>query len=211
MKRQSVITQKKKRRGPRPTGKGELIGVRIQPPQLALLDGWIDQQPDKPSRPEAVRRLLGTALAQSSDQSTAKKASAIAVSVNADTAHVQQASAVKRDEQVLAQAPQKPLTLSKPVVPEQVIQLTVRSSIDNLQGGPQLADNTPVQGKTLVGNDNAVVKRKHKIHSFGDLVNLVVDKVDKRKDKVLEFTDDGDGDSNLTGVNLGIVKIKKVE
>jgi hypothetical protein len=78
MKRQSVITQKKKRRGPRPTGKGELIGVRIQPPQLALLDGWIDQQPDKPSRPEAVRRLLGTALAQSSDQSTAKKASAIA-------------------------------------------------------------------------------------------------------------------------------------
>jgi hypothetical protein len=80
MKRQSVITQKKKRRGPPPTGKGELLGVRIHPPQLAALEGWIAQQSDKPSRPEAVRRLLDFALAQSSDQNkqTAQKASEIA-------------------------------------------------------------------------------------------------------------------------------------
>jgi hypothetical protein len=80
MKRQSVITQKKKRRGPPPTGKGELLGVRIHPPQLAALDGWIAQQPDEPTRPEAVRRLLDLALAQSSDQfaQAAQKASEIA-------------------------------------------------------------------------------------------------------------------------------------
>ena len=62
MKRQSVITQKKKR-GPKPTGKGELIGVRIQPPKLARLDYWISQQEDAPSRPEAIRRLLEQGLA----------------------------------------------------------------------------------------------------------------------------------------------------
>ena len=57
-----MITQKKKR-GPKPTGKGELIGVRIQPPKLARLDYWISQQEDAPSRPEAIRRLLEQGLA----------------------------------------------------------------------------------------------------------------------------------------------------
>lgn len=61
MKRQSVITQKKKR-GPPATGKGELIGVRIQPDQMAPLDAWIATQDDAPSRPEAIRRLLTEAL-----------------------------------------------------------------------------------------------------------------------------------------------------
>jgi hypothetical protein len=64
MARQSVLSQKKKKkRGPPATGKGELIGVRLQPPQLAALDSWIDQQPEpKPSRPEAIRRLIESPL-----------------------------------------------------------------------------------------------------------------------------------------------------
>jgi len=49
----------KKRKGPLPTGKGTLVGVRLQPDQLGALDHWIEQQPDpKPTRPEAVRRIL---------------------------------------------------------------------------------------------------------------------------------------------------------
>ena len=60
MARQTVITRKK--RGPPATGKGELIGVRLQPPALAQLDVWIGDQADKPSRPEAIRRLLEQAL-----------------------------------------------------------------------------------------------------------------------------------------------------
>jgi hypothetical protein len=61
MARQSVITQKK--RGPPATGKGVLIGVRLQPPNLAALDAWIMDQPGSPSRPEAIRRLVEQALA----------------------------------------------------------------------------------------------------------------------------------------------------
>lgn len=54
---QTVLT--KKRRGPAPTGKGELIGVRLQPNPLAALDGYIAQQPDpKPTRPEMIRKIL---------------------------------------------------------------------------------------------------------------------------------------------------------
>lgn len=80
MKRKSRIIKKKNRRGPPPTGKGELLGVRINPPQFVALDSWIAQQPDKPSRPEAVRRLLNFALAQLSDpnKQAVRKASEIA-------------------------------------------------------------------------------------------------------------------------------------
>jgi hypothetical protein len=68
MKRQTVLSQKqakplaKKRRGPAPTGKGTLIGVRLQPRDLDRLDAWAAQQDDTPSRPEALRRLAGIAL-----------------------------------------------------------------------------------------------------------------------------------------------------
>lgn len=53
---ETLIT--KKRRGPKPTGIGQLIGVRLQPEAVAALDAWIKEQKDRPSRPEAIRRLL---------------------------------------------------------------------------------------------------------------------------------------------------------
>jgi hypothetical protein len=61
MKRQTVITQK--RRGPLPTGKGTLIGVRMLEAPLAELDDWIAEQGDPDlSRPEAIRRLVESGL-----------------------------------------------------------------------------------------------------------------------------------------------------
>jgi hypothetical protein len=49
-----------KRRGPgRPaTGKGELIGVRIQPAPLSALDAFVSDQRVPVSRPEAIRVIL---------------------------------------------------------------------------------------------------------------------------------------------------------
>jgi hypothetical protein len=60
MKRQTVIT--KKRRGPAPTGKGTLIGVRLQPPHLVALDAWIAKQTAPVTRPEAIRAMMETIL-----------------------------------------------------------------------------------------------------------------------------------------------------
>lgn len=61
MTQDTVIT--KKRRGPAPTGKGTLIGVRLQPDLLSDLDAFIAEQPEpRPSRPDAIRRLLSDAL-----------------------------------------------------------------------------------------------------------------------------------------------------
>lgn len=56
---QTALTKK---RGPKPTGQGRVIGVRMHPDQLASLDKWIETQRDKPQRPEAIRRLVAAAL-----------------------------------------------------------------------------------------------------------------------------------------------------
>ena len=58
--RQTVII--KKQRGPFPTGKGTLIGVRIQPDDLAMLDSWIIDEGRGLTRPQAIRRLVEIAL-----------------------------------------------------------------------------------------------------------------------------------------------------
>jgi hypothetical protein len=60
MARQTVITQKK--RGPPATGKGTLVGVRLQPDDLAAVDEWAAEQDGQPTRPEAIRTLLRQAL-----------------------------------------------------------------------------------------------------------------------------------------------------
>ena len=53
------------------------------------------------------------------------------------------------------------------------------------------------------------VVKKRGIRNFGDLVNLVVAKVDKRKDKLIQFTDTDDDESMISAVHLGALKIKK--
>jgi hypothetical protein len=42
----------------RPTETGTLIGVRLQEGVLARVDEWRKQQPDLPTRPEAMRRMI---------------------------------------------------------------------------------------------------------------------------------------------------------
>jgi len=60
MKRERERTGK--RRGPAPTGKGTLVGVRLQPADLSALDRWIRQQGERQTRPEAIRELVNTGL-----------------------------------------------------------------------------------------------------------------------------------------------------
>ena len=38
------------------------MGVRIQPDQLGIIDDWAASQEDRPSRPEAIRRLVAWGL-----------------------------------------------------------------------------------------------------------------------------------------------------
>jgi hypothetical protein len=54
--------KKTKRRGPLPTGKGTLVGVRLQPEDLKALDLWIRRNGKHQTRPDAIRQLVSTGL-----------------------------------------------------------------------------------------------------------------------------------------------------
>lgn len=54
----SISVIPKKRGRPVTTGKGMLIGVRLQPADLAALDAWIARQKEPMTRPEALRAML---------------------------------------------------------------------------------------------------------------------------------------------------------
>ena len=54
----------KKRGRPKTTGSGELIGVRIHELMLSAIDAYIAAEPEpRPTRPEAIRRILAEVLA----------------------------------------------------------------------------------------------------------------------------------------------------
>ena len=49
----------RKRRGPKPTGKGKMIGVRMHGDVLDPLDAWIATQPDPTiTRQQAILQIL---------------------------------------------------------------------------------------------------------------------------------------------------------
>jgi len=45
------------------TGRDPILTVRLPPPLRSAVESWARQQHDKPSRSEAIRRLLEIALA----------------------------------------------------------------------------------------------------------------------------------------------------
>ncbi len=52
--------------------------------------------------------------------------------------------------------------------------------------------------------------KKKKIHTLGDILNVVIAKVDKRDNKIIEFSNDDDDEAfTVSGVNLGPLKVKK--
>jgi hypothetical protein len=57
------ISVVRKKRGRPPTGQDPVTAVRLSPVLKSQIEGWAKQQPDNPSRSEAIRRLVKLALA----------------------------------------------------------------------------------------------------------------------------------------------------
>jgi len=61
--------------------------------------------------------------------------------------------------------------------------------------------------------DEAVIESKQQeskgIRNIGDLVNYVVDKVDKREEKFIKFKTDEDDNSSIVGLNIGMFKFNQ--
>src|SRR5262245_14011992 len=99
MKRKIVTT--KKRRGPPSTGKGTLIGVRMQPDDLASLDSWITSEGRGLTRPQAIRALVEMALSSSAPRPTVRNptraARAAELAAKVIDKHLADAPAEKRE------------------------------------------------------------------------------------------------------------------
>jgi hypothetical protein len=64
------VTQKKRGRGRPATGQDPTLTVRLPMDLRSAIETWAKQQKGKPSRSEAIRRLLEIALATKSKRST---------------------------------------------------------------------------------------------------------------------------------------------
>lgn len=75
------------------------------------------------------------------------------------------------------------------------------------QEKPILASNAAaVKADEVAGGDDQADNRG--IRNVGDVVNLIVNKVDKRKDKFIQFRTDDD-DSSISAINIGPFKFGK--
>ena len=96
----------------------------------------------------------------------------------------------------------------KPTVPDIETPLSIKTQITDdmpLVTKPNVLIAQVPQAKVIA----AAPTKKRRISSLGDLINVVVSKVDKRKDKIIEFTNTDDDESTISGLNLGLIKIKK--
>jgi hypothetical protein len=63
----------RKKRGRPATGQDPVSAIRLSLPLRAAIDNWAKQQSDKPSRSEAIRRLVEIALANQIKSHAGKK------------------------------------------------------------------------------------------------------------------------------------------
>ncbi|AYL97315.1 hypothetical protein [Mucilaginibacter celer] len=109
----------------------------------------------------------------------------------------------------------QPLLAQTPVANYNIVKTTNIDSAVTIQAKPVIINNEKPQ-QALIAQapiqpvpSAAKSVKKHRIRSIGDVFNVMIAAVDKRKDKVIEFTNTDEDDATITGVNLGFIKVKK--
>ncbi|MDN3585877.1 hypothetical protein QWY86_04310 [Pedobacter aquatilis] len=104
---------------------------------------------------------------------------------------------VQKQEQMIAKVEE----------PQKDIKTKIEEAILQPKQETVIAANPIIIKTDDVENDNNQAENKG-IRNVGDVVNLIVNKVDKRKDKFIQFRTDDD-DSSLSSINIGPFKIGK--
>lgn len=143
-----------------------------------------------------------------------KSAVALSAAAVVHIAHHKMVNEPKVEEQTTPTAAvQQPVIAQAPVIkvtsPQQAIDNTQIASAQPAQQPvaikPEEIAAIPVTEESAA----AVPAKKHRIHSFGDMLNVVIAAVDKRKDKFIEFSNTDGDEATITGINLGIIRVKK--
>jgi hypothetical protein len=186
-------------------------GTKATQPVIAMAPGKNDPNAStlKP-KPEAGRHITPASAGSIARLIPAKALNSIPVKNTPEI--IEQNTQAKTDEQLaIVSTPQELNDSNKAVVPDDSTPLAIKQTADI----PATFVPKPValtaQVPVINNQDTAPVKANHKIHNLAGLLNAVVAKVDKRDDKIIVFGESDDDESNVTGVNLGIIKIKKGE
>lgn len=127
-----------------------------------------------------------------------KQQETVILAVHDDAQPDQQMALVQRDQPIL-----------QPALPTTAATLTAQADVkDDIETDkiPAATDVRPANNANVIA---AAPAKKRGIRNLGDLINVVVSKVDKRKDKLIEFSSNDDDESTISGLNLGIFKVKK--
>ncbi|MFC4212841.1 hypothetical protein ACFOWA_16720 [Pedobacter lithocola] len=133
---------------------------------------------------------------------------ALKVEAVAKTKATERNKPVEKQKIVTAPEMKKQETVIAQVIPTQEI---IKKKIDEaiLQTNPETviaSTATNVKPDDVIDYENQTESKG--IRNVGDVVNLIVNKVDKRKDKFIQFRTDDD-DSSLSSINIGPFKIGK--
>jgi len=98
------------------------------------------------------------------------------------------------------------LTTKSPTVKESAAELP-KAKVDPAEVIVMASADVPAVTGDEVMNENDMADKRG-IRNMGDLINFVVDKVDKREDKLIRFDTDDDN-SSLIGINIGMIRFSK--
>ncbi|WP_423149106.1 hypothetical protein [Rubrolithibacter danxiaensis] len=176
-----------------PQEKVRLYGSKEQKPSKQIL---------KPEPKTATQPLKEETIEVASIQAVDKKAVAPVVEIG-----------IKKKEMLVNTEvlPAKLIDKEEPVKSDEPL-ITIEKVADNKTTEPLTPQTTETVLALAETPLESMAEEESKpqlrnIKSVGGLVNFVVSKVDKRKDKIIEFTDTDEG-SIVSGLNLGFVKIK---
>jgi len=121
-----------------------------------------------------------------------------------------QSPATQQQEQPLLAAAQQKQDVINPVLPDNNTPLVNKPVIDDAPAFiTKSALTASIQPASNKQDDAASVKPKRKAHGIGGLLNAVIATVDKRKEKLIEFTDSDDDETNVMSINLRALKSKR--
>jgi hypothetical protein len=117
---------------------------------------------------------------------------------------------VNQQEQPILAVVQQKQDAINPVLPDNNTPLVTKAAVDDAHAfitkSALTASVQPANNK--IDDAASITKPKHKAHGIAGLLNAVIATVDKRKDKLIEFTDSDDDETNVMSINVGALKSK---
>lgn len=97
-----------------------------------------------------------------------------------------------------------------PIKQQEVMPLSIVPIKETIVENPiVIAQVTPKDIETNVISETDNLSERKGIRNVGDLINFVVDKVDKRDKKFVKFNTDDDDNSSIVALNIGFLKLNK--